>query len=323
MGTATAQRKGVWEPLPLIVYGYAVHPLSPSKRETRILNRRPMSTITEASDGDVGGHRDVVSLEVGDEVYAFEKYTPRGKEVDGIWYRGYVVCTARRPPPLTDPSVSTKAPKADEPQQVFIGIFPESHIYARDELSDAEGRLPDLVTSLINNPTSATGQHPNAASHVVEYLAQWKRERANSGPDHPARDRDRDHAKDKDREKDAVEDERKSFKLPPPPDQAKSSRAALTVYTSSIYSAAPSEEALKPLPPRPSLKSGDDTASGASQPIIDEIASALREWHSLMFQYLARRHYALFHNVKSHVEALHLGRRQLLANTLSAEETLH
>ncbi|KAF8135611.1 hypothetical protein EV363DRAFT_1396094 [Boletus edulis] len=324
MGTATAQRKGVWEPLPLIVYGYAVHPLSPSKRETRILNRRPMSTITEASDGDVGGHRDVVSLEVGDEVYAFEKYTPRGKEVDGIWYRGYVVCTARRPPPLTDPSVSTKAPKADEPQQVFIGIFPESHIYARDELSDAEGRLPDLVTSLINNPTSATGQQPSGASHVVEYLAQWKRERANSGSDHPARDRDRDHAKDKDkdREKDAVEDERKSFKLPPPPDQAKSSRAALTVYTSSIYSVAPSEEVLKPLPPRPSLKSGDDTASGASQPIIDEIASALREWHSLMFQYLARRHYALFHNVKSHVEALHLGRRQLLANTLSAEETI-
>lgn len=35
-------------------------------------------------------HRDVVSLEVGDEVYAFEKYTPRGKEVEGVWYRGCV-----------------------------------------------------------------------------------------------------------------------------------------------------------------------------------------------------------------------------------------
>lgn len=221
----------------------------------------------------------------------------------------------------SDPSTSTKAPlRADEPQQVFIGIFPASHIYARDELSDAEGRLPDLVTSLINNPSSATGQHPNGASHVAEYLAQWKRERANSGSDHPPRDRD--HTKDKDREKDGVEDERKSFKLPPPPDQAKSSRAAVTVYPASIYSAAPSEEVLKPLPPRPSLKSGDDTASGATQPIIDEIASALREWHSLMFQYLARRQYALFHTVKSHIEALHLGRRQLLAQTLSAEETV-
>lgn len=55
-----------------------------------------MSTITEVSDGDVGGHRDVVSLEVGDEVYAFEKYTPRGKEVEGVWYRGCVDPTAFR-----------------------------------------------------------------------------------------------------------------------------------------------------------------------------------------------------------------------------------
>lgn len=236
------------------------------------------------------------------------------------------MCTARRPPPLTwsDPSISSKAPlRADEPQQVFIGIFPASHIYARDELSDAEGRLPDLVTTWINNPGSVTGtgHHPNGSSHVADYLAQWKRERANSSPDHPARDREGDQTKEKEREKDGLEDERKSFKLPPPPDQAKSSRAAVTVYPASIYSAAPSEEVLKPLPPRPSLKSGDDTASGGMQPIIDEIASALREWHSLMFQYLARRQYSLFHAVKSHVEALHLGRRQLLAQTLSAEET--
>jgi dedicator of cytokinesis protein 3 len=233
------------------------------------------------------------------------------------------VCTARRPPALTcsDPSTSTRALRADEPQQVFIGIFPASHIHARDELSDAEGRLPDLVTSLSSNSSSASGQPQNGASHVADYLSQWKRERANSNPDHPVRERERDHTKEKDREKDGLEDERKSFKLPPPPDQAKSSRAAVTVYPASIYSAAPSEEVLKPLPPRPSLKSGDDTASGATQPIIDEIASALREWHSLMFQYLARRQYALFHTVKSHIEALHLGRTQLLAHTLSTEET--
>ncbi|KIJ67558.1 hypothetical protein HYDPIDRAFT_127628 [Hydnomerulius pinastri MD-312] len=327
MGSATGQRKGVWEPLPLIVYGYAVHPLSPSKRDTRISSRRPMSTITEGSNDEGGVHRDVVSLEVGDEVYAFEKYIPRGKEVEGVWYRGYVVCTARRPPPVTwtassDPSISTKVPvKAEEPQQVFIGIFPASHIYVRDELSDAEGRLPDLVTSLNSSPNPNTGPSPpNGSSHAADYLAQWKRERANSGPE-PPHLRDRDHTRERDRDH-ILDDERKSFKLPPPPDQAKSSRAAVTVYPASIYSAAPSSEALKPLPPRPSLKSGDDTASGVTQPIIDEIASALREWHSLMFQYLARRDYGLFHTVKGHIEALHLGRRQLLAQTLSAEETV-
>ncbi|KAG1865874.1 C2 domain in Dock180 and Zizimin proteins-domain-containing protein [Suillus subalutaceus] len=295
MGSANAQRKGVWEPLPLIVYGYAVHPLSPSKRDTRLSSRRPMSTITEGSADESGVHRDVVSLEVGDEVYAFEKYTPRGNQADGIWYRGYVVCTARLPPVTwstsSDPtsSSSAKPVKTEEPQQVFIGIFPASHIFVRDELSDAEGRLPDL----------------------------WKRERANSGPEPPREHRERDREV---REL-TYDDERKSFKLGPPPDQAKSTRAALVVYPASIHSV-PDSENMKPLPPRPSLKSGDDTASGALQPIIDEIASALREWHSMMFQYLARRDYKLFHTVREHIEALHLGRRQLLAQTLSAEETV-
>jgi len=189
----------------------------------------------------------------------------------------------------------------------------------RDELSDAEGRLPDLVTSLTTN-----GLHHNGSITSADYLAQWKRERANSGPEFPRehRDRDRDRDRDKGVGELTIDDERKSFKLGPPPDQAKSSRAALAVYPASIHSV-PESENLKPLPPRPSLKSGDDTASGQTQPIIDEIASALREWHSMMFQYLARRDYKLFHTVREHIEALHLGRRQLLAQTLSAEETVN
>lgn len=86
-----SQRRGVWEPLPLIEYGYAVHPLSPAHtRDTRLSNKTRLSTVTEGSnDGDFA-HRDVVSLEVGDEIYAFEKYTPKGKECDGVWYRGCV-----------------------------------------------------------------------------------------------------------------------------------------------------------------------------------------------------------------------------------------
>ena len=115
---------------------------------------------------------------------------------------------------------------------------------------------------------------------------------------------------------------RKSFKVGPRPDQANASRNALPVYPASLRSASPTEsQMVKPLPPRFSLKSGDDTASGAVQPIIDEIASALREWHALMFHYLASRDYKLFHLVREHIEALHFGRRQLLVQTLSLEET--
>lgn len=34
-------------------------------------------------------------------------------------------------------------------------------------------------------------------------------------------------------------------------------------------------------PPIPSLKAGDETAKGALEPLVDEIACALREWHSV------------------------------------------
>lgn len=82
----------MWEPLPLIVYGYAIHPLTPSRRETRLPSRSRLSTVTEASTESHAVNRDVVLLEVGDEVYAFEKYTPSAREpVEGVWYRGQVL----------------------------------------------------------------------------------------------------------------------------------------------------------------------------------------------------------------------------------------
>ncbi|KAI9511148.1 C2 domain in Dock180 and Zizimin proteins-domain-containing protein [Russula earlei] len=294
---ATPGRGGVWEPLPSIIYGYAVHPLSPSHRDTRISNRPRLSTVTEASTAESFIHRDVVALEVGDEVYAFEKYTPKGKETEGVWYRGYVVCTTRRPPVSwnvsSDPS-SSRGPRLEEPQQVFIGIFPGSHIFIREELPDAEGSLADVAAAFQNGTrlTISEGTKPR-----------------NTGPR-------------VDDEEEDLSTMRKSFKLGPPPDQANSSRAGLPVYPASVRSLSPTESHnLKPLPPRPSLKSNDETMSGAAQPIVDEIASALREWHMLMFQYLARRDYQLFQTVREHIEALHLGRRQLLAQTLSDEET--
>ncbi|KAF8210093.1 cytoplasmic protein [Mycena galopus ATCC 62051] len=325
-----------WEPLPLIVYGYAVHPLSPSRRDTRFSARNRLSTVTESSTDDHLVHRDVVSLEVGDEVYAFEKYTPRGKEVEGVWYRGYVVCTTRRPPVTwalaSDPSSSAviKPPaKTEEPHQVFIGIFPASHIYVRDEFSDAEGRLPDLATTLngvvSNYAQSSNGWASQNASHGTaspgSSFVQWTN---NKGPGSTM-----GSLKEEDEDAD-LSASRKSFRTGPLPDLAKSIRTGIpAVYPASLRSASvrsssPADsQVMKPLPPRPSLKSGDDTASGAAQPIIDEIASALREWHTLMFQYLARRDYKLFHVVREHIEALHLGRRQLLAQTLNFEETVN
>lgn len=288
------------------MYGYAIHPLTPSRRDARLSSRNNnrLSTVTEASTESHAANRDVVSLEVGDEVYAFEKYTPSAREsVEGDWYRGYVVTTTRRPSVnrlIKDSALGIQSSvRAEESQQVFIGIFPASHIFIRDELADAEGRLMDIAN--LHGPNS------NANSLSGEYAS---------------------HRKDKSivsmstlREEDEEQAATRSLRLVLPPDNTGTARR-LSLHHNSIRSTSPADShVIKPLPPRPSLKSGDDTASGIEQPIIDEIASALREWHMLMFQYLARRDYKLFRVVRDHIEALHLGRRQLLAQTLSAEET--
>lgn len=215
-----------------------------------------------------------------------------------------------------DPSIVTKLPKNDETQQVFIGIFPESHIFVRDKLPDAEGRLPELAVQAQQNGTpEGTNSVPSSglASPTGSFATFNTRETHDHDPGGSG------YAPS------ITTLSRKSFHLPPSSHyQASSLRNAVTVYPASLRSPSPSifpSQAEKPLPPRPSLKSGDETASGSSQPLIDEIASALREWHTLLFQYLARRDYKRFWIVTEHIEALHLGRRQLLAQTLSKDET--
>lgn len=227
----------------------------------------------------------------------------------------YVVCTTRRPPVSWSES-SIKPAKVEESQQVFIGIFPASHIFVRDELPDAEGRLPELAHSL------------TAASNFYDSTGgSWSKDRGTALMDTvPEVNEDvSSHIRTK------------QLRVTPQPESSTfASRSALPVYPTSIRSASvrsinsvrsasPTSptfsQADRPQPPRPSLKSGDDTASGVGQPIIDEIASALREWHTLMFHYLARRDYKLFQVVREHIEVLHSGRRQLLAHTLNAEET--
>lgn len=95
------QHRGVWEPLPLIVYGYAIHPLVPGAltqrdyRKSRQNADTRTSSDTEREREDHVTSKDVVPLEVGDNIYAFEQYVPKGKEVQGIWYRGYVSKVSR------------------------------------------------------------------------------------------------------------------------------------------------------------------------------------------------------------------------------------
>lgn len=79
----------------------------------------------------------------------------------------------------------------------------------------------------------------------------------------------------------------------------------------------------KPQPPLPSLKCGDETASGMQEPLVDEVACALREWSQLLFSHLSKRNYALFTQIKEEMDVLHVSRRQLLSGALSQKEAEH
>ncbi|CAG8552369.1 31262_t:CDS:2 [Gigaspora margarita] len=81
-----------------------------------------------------------------------------------------------------------------------------------------------------------------------------------------------------------------------------------------------SEKNTRPPPPLPSLECGDDTISGKTEPLVDEIASTVREWSSLLPKYLSERKYSMFLTVKDQINDLLQGRRQLLAQTLSQDE---
>ena len=76
----------------------------------------------------------------------------------------------------------------------------------------------------------------------------------------------------------------------------------------------------KEQPPLPRLTAGDSTLAGQQWPLVDEIACAIRDWYQRLPTYLVNRNYRLFTTVIQHIDALWLGRRQLLSQTLSGDE---
>ncbi|KAG9080710.1 hypothetical protein FS749_007930 [Ceratobasidium sp. UAMH 11750] len=269
-----------WEPLPLLLYGFAVHPLNPNPD-------RPASSVgpprleLDAIPEYAPRNPHIARLDVGDEIYAFEVWRGEDRQT---WYRGYIVCTSNTPAvpaPAPDPEPTTglvgvpppPEPTAIEDPQVTIGIFPATHVHVRDELPDAEGRLAHIIAKARTQQQQPSARTTSPSGPGAFHMATLR------------------------------EDDEMSLS-----DLQLSSRNQNTQEK---------QEA-----PRPTLKSGDETAAGLVEPLVDEIASALREWHARLFTYLARRDYRTFTAVREHIDALHLGRRQLLARTISGDEAI-
>ncbi|PWN21805.1 hypothetical protein BCV69DRAFT_268306, partial [Microstroma glucosiphilum] len=298
---ATLSANAQWQPLPKIHYGFAISTFSP---EAEILHQAAR-TLDETSVAALRSH--LVTLEVGDEVYVFEQLGQDKPQ----WYRGFIVSTlgsaalastalvnrSEARSSMDSPASAGLLPSereglVEEPQ-VFVGMFPAGHIYIKELLEDAENKLGGIYAhARALQQHSTTQQQSSRASSISKSQMETLPE----------------------------EDESPSF--PNSPRDAELAQMQALAEPLSTYAEIDHEIDSRPAPPLPSLKCSDETISGAEEPLVDEIACALREWGSLAYTYLVERNYNLFNTVRRHIEALHAARRQLLAHNLSEEETV-
>ncbi|EER29226.1 SH3 domain containing protein [Coccidioides posadasii C735 delta SOWgp] len=227
-------------------------------------------------------------LELGDELYIIEQ---GGK--DGAWYRGYLVA----PPSLLAGLTSVKGQTLEA--RVFSGIFPKNCVEVREVLEEADKSKENGTNSAelvhVNGTLKpmADGGKTNSANGLGDLKSSRKTSQITVI---------------------RLEEDPKKRRSGSP---LQSPSMALTPRSTS------SRDPLAPRPPAPvpMLKIGDETPTSLSEPLVDEIASCLREWHSTnIHELLLARQYTALEDMSNIVLELDLARRQLLHNVLTAQE---
>ncbi|CAG8925638.1 unnamed protein product [Penicillium salamii] len=237
-------------------------------------------------------------LELGDELYIIEQ-----GGTDGEWCRGYLVA----PPSLLAGLSSTKGQTLEA--RVFSGIFPRNCVEIREVLGDGDG-----YKALLNGDRKSIDRLTLSGSDG-EFLA--RNSFALSG-DFQGEVSDVIFAK-KGKPAQIVIHKTEDPALSSP-------RSVQTWRTGSIphtpVSFAPRDpDAPKPAAPVPMLKIGDETPTSLTEPLVDEIASCLREWHSTnLHELLLDQKYDVLENMTNMVQELDFARRQLLHNVLTGKE---
>ncbi|KDN50840.1 hypothetical protein K437DRAFT_273050 [Tilletiaria anomala UBC 951] len=313
--TSTSLRYRRWEPLQQILYGFATHPFSPESDIS--LDQTQLASGDEAAAANelTALHAHLIGLEVGDEVYVFEQLG----HADVEWYRGYIVSTNRLPTPATstrslsdysnfppnDAGTYGGAGVVEEPQ-VYVGMFPARNVHIREGLDDAEMRMSEIYYKAKEQGiVGATAPPPPWVGSQNKHMETLPEE-DETGQGASEERQDRMPSLSAGSGDDSIAAPKVVFN---------SNRQSLILGDGAAFT-----NSDKPPPPLPSLKAGDETKSGSIEPLVDEIACAIREWSSLMYNYMSRKDYALFQIVRQHIEVLHVARRQLLAQTLSVEE---
>ena len=284
-----------WRPLPRIAFAVATYPFQAS------------------SPADL-------PLEIGDELYIIEQ----GGQ-NASWLRGYLVA----PPSLLAGLTSVKGQTLEA--RVFSGIFPRCCVEVREVLGEAgldglthgsvsNGNSPSFDHSNSNTPrrqsslahkgsmhrnrsSDSAGTRPslNGSSPKISPIPQWPNRTSQYLPNVTS---DKGLARQLSH-RSYTSSQPKSSPLPFTP-TSDASRAQITK---------------RPQAPVPMLKIGDETPTSSSEPLVDEIASCLREWHSRnLHELLLGRRYSVLEKISNLVTRLDLARRQLLHGVLTARE---
>ncbi|KDN60659.1 putative SH3 domain-containing protein [Colletotrichum sublineola] len=224
-------------------------------------------------------------LELGDELYIIEE-TP-----DGSWLRGYLVA----PPSLLAGLTSVKGQTLEA--RVFSGIFPRSCVEVREvlgEADDTDDAASDDVAedTHFGSDSGKSGLTPTAAD-IPKAIRRHKSFGNAKGP----------------RGNRSGTKGRKPLQELP---NGTHGRLSIPVKRD--------PDAPRPAAPVPMLKIGDETPTSAAEPLIDEIASCLREWHSTnLHGLLLSRQYPRLDKLSQLIQTLNMSRQQFLHNVLTHE----
>ncbi|CAZ79583.1 unnamed protein product [Tuber melanosporum] len=270
-----------WIPLARIAFAIATHPFNPTSR-------------------------DDLPLELGDELYIIESCN------DGQWFRGYLVA----PPSLLAGLTSTKGATLEA--RVFSGIFPAACVDIKEYLStevpllpedSVEGRdydhdgneVPNRQESAVVNGNHLLSQHgdSNGVNGLSRYSADSNGRRPKSSGNGNSNGRVARTKSSRSKKN------RRSMAITPPP----------------RHPGGGGHNRPRPAAPVPMLKVGDESSSFESEPLVDEIASCLREWHAAnLHELLLNSEYPLLDEISSLVHQLDLSRRRLLHSVLTKAE---
>ncbi|KAI1819061.1 SH3 domain-containing protein [Xylaria intraflava] len=204
---------------------------------------------------------------------------------NGEWLRGYLLA----PPSLLAGLTSVKGQTLEA--RVFSGIFPRSCVEVREVLGDGDG--------------DGGNQESDTSFHESDHdIPQRCSDSGKSGVVSNNGKQDQDF------------DEKRIQPQSPARSDSKSPKDA-----GPRNNFATSPPAQKPPAPVPMLRMGDETATSVHEPLIDEIASCLREWHSTNFhELLLSRQYAKLETVSQLIQTIDQARRKLLHNLLTNRE---